>query len=82
MLAVNSERQKVTLVLKKDNKRLLELMAEKDNRNLSRQVDFLIEMYRDQSEQKIISLLEESETRIANGEKWLTGKEIEDRLGI
>lgn len=82
MLAANSEREKITITIKKSNRELLEKMAEYDNRNVSRQIDYLIESYRTQAEMFLNNEMQRAENNLAHPELWLTDDQLTEKLGI
>jgi len=59
MLSEKSGREKITITIKKENKKLLEQLAESQNRNISRQVDHLIESCFP-TEEELLKMVEQS----------------------
>lgn len=82
MLSASSEREKITITIKKSNKELLEKMAESENRNVSRQIDFLIEMYKSQAEMFLFNEMKRAEENLKHPETWLTDEQLTEKLGI
>ena len=78
MLSAKSDREKLTITIKKENKILLEQLAKAENRNLSRQIDYLIENSFPFTEAELVSMVEDVE----NTNTWLTSAEIKEKLGI
>lgn len=79
MLSENSEREKITITIKKDNKRILEKVADAENRNISRQIDCLIEEHYRLAEEQLLNQIEAGK---CPAEEMLTSKELREKLGI
>ena len=79
MLSANSEREKITVTIKKDNKRILEKFADSENRNISRQIDYLIERHYRLAEEQLLDEIDAGKGPVEN---MLTSGELRKKLGV